>query len=113
EVRRAVIYNIEYNEETLAHILQRARDVDPMNRRGVYMKLTEEINDFRVLSIGDREKLLSWGLTDRDSHVKKACARMLSTSWIQHANNNLLELLKRIFGAVLQSKYNSTSSFKT
>ncbi|CAG8607045.1 14806_t:CDS:2, partial [Racocetra fulgida] len=63
EVRRAVIYNIEYNEETLAHILQRARDIDPMNRRGVYMKLTEEINDFRVLSIEDREKLLSWEVT--------------------------------------------------
>ncbi|CAG8669095.1 15760_t:CDS:10 [Dentiscutata erythropus] len=96
EVRRAVIYNIEYNEETLAYILQRARDVDPMNRRGVFMKIAEEINDFRVLSIEDREKLLSWGLTDRDPHVKKACARMLSTSWIQQANNNLLELLERL-----------------
>ncbi|KAF0468908.1 Condensin complex subunit 3 [Gigaspora margarita] len=96
EVRRAVIYNIEYNEETLAYILQRARDVDPINRRGVFMKIAEEINDFRVLSIEDREKLLSWGLTDRDSHVKKACVRMLSTSWIQHANDNLLELLERL-----------------
>ncbi|RIB03229.1 nuclear condensing complex subunit [Gigaspora rosea] len=60
------------------------------------MKIAEEINDFRVLSIEDREKLLSWGLTDRDPHVKKACVRMLSTSWIQHANDNLLELLERL-----------------
>ncbi|CAG8675915.1 11611_t:CDS:2, partial [Scutellospora calospora] len=40
------------------------RHVDPMNRRGVYMKFIEEINDFRVLSIKDRKKLLNWGLTD-------------------------------------------------
>ncbi|RIB20451.1 nuclear condensing complex subunit [Gigaspora rosea] len=96
EVRRVVIYNIEYNEETLAHILQRARDVDPINRRCVFMKIAEEINDFRVLSIEDREKLLSWGLTDSDPNVKEACVRMLSTSWIQHANDDLLELLDQL-----------------
>lgn len=31
----------------------------------VYTKSAEEIDDFRVLSIGTREKLLKWGLTDR------------------------------------------------
>ena len=31
----------------------------------VYTKSAEEVADFRVLSIGTREKLLKWGLTDR------------------------------------------------
>ncbi|CAG8485460.1 16517_t:CDS:10 [Acaulospora colombiana] len=96
EVRRAVLYNIEYNEETLPHILNRARDIDANIRCGVFTKLIEELRDFRVLSIEDREKLLNWGLTDRDPHVKKMCSKMLATNWIQHANDNLLELLERL-----------------
>jgi hypothetical protein len=40
------------------------RDVDPNVRCSVYTRTTEEV-DFRVLSIGTREKLLTWGLRDR------------------------------------------------
>ncbi|RIB14696.1 hypothetical protein C2G38_2248074, partial [Gigaspora rosea] len=71
EVRCAVIYNIEYNEETLAYILQRAHRSNKSSK--CFYENAEEINDFHVLSIEDREKLLSWGLTVRDPHVKKAC----------------------------------------
>ncbi|CAG8591219.1 11156_t:CDS:2, partial [Gigaspora rosea] len=61
EVRCAVIYNIEYNEETLAYILQRAHRSNKSSK--CFYENAEEINDFHVLSIEDREKLLSWGLT--------------------------------------------------
>lgn len=56
----------------------------------------QEIGDFRVLSIEDRERLLEWGLTDRDPNVNKACSKMLAGNWIQHTNNSLLEFLERL-----------------
>ncbi|RUS13222.1 hypothetical protein BC937DRAFT_95656, partial [Endogone sp. FLAS-F59071] len=92
EVRRVVLYNIEHKKETLPYILERARDVDPINRRAVYLKPMSEIGDFKILSIQQREQLLKWGLTDRDPMVKKACSKMLTTNWITHADNNLLEV---------------------
>jgi len=57
-VRRAVLLNIEFNEKIAPHIFDRARDVDASIRRNVYTRTTEEIADFRVLSIETREKLL-------------------------------------------------------
>ena len=59
DVRRAVLLNIAFNKKTVSHIFDRARDVDAsisVNRREA---------DFRVLSIGTRVKLLTWGLRDR------------------------------------------------
>ncbi|KAF9370014.1 hypothetical protein CPB97_003086, partial [Podila verticillata] len=96
DVRRSALFNIEHTKKTLPYILERARDTDPYNRRGVFSKPMEEIPDFRVLSIGDREKLLRYGLSDRDAGVKKACTKMLATRWIQQADDNLLEFLERL-----------------
>ncbi|CAB5130028.1 unnamed protein product [Rhizophagus irregularis] len=96
EVRRAVLLNIDLNENTIPHIFDRTRDADASIRRDVYVRSSEEIGDFRVLSIETREKLLRNGLTDRDPQVNKACSNFLAYNWVQHANNNLLELLKRI-----------------
>ncbi|CAG8638769.1 14909_t:CDS:10, partial [Funneliformis caledonium] len=102
EVRRAVLLNIEFSEKTIPHIFNRARDIDASIRCNVYTRSTEEIGDFRVLSIEARENLLNLGLTDRDPQVKKACSNMLANGWIKHANDNFLELLERI--DVLNSK---------
>ena len=57
-VRRAVLLNIEFNEKIAPHIFDRARDVDASIRHNIYTRTTEEIADFRVLSIETREKLL-------------------------------------------------------
>ena len=65
EVRRSALFNIEQSKETLPLILERARDIDPYNRRSVFAKPMEELSDFRKLSIEDREKLLRYGLSDR------------------------------------------------
>ncbi|KAF9431507.1 hypothetical protein BGZ76_000225 [Entomortierella beljakovae] len=96
DVRRSALFNIEQTKTTLPHILERARDTDAYNRRGVFTKPMDEIPDFRVLTIKDRERLLRYGLSDRDENVKKACTKMLSTKWIQQADDNLIEFLERL-----------------
>ncbi len=96
EVRRTALYNLEQIEETLPFLLERARDTDATNRRAVYSKIMQDIQGFRPLSIGKREKLLRWGLKDRDANVRAAAAKMFALSWIEHANHNLLELLERL-----------------
>ncbi|CAO3677491.1 unnamed protein product [Umbelopsis vinacea] len=73
-----------------------ARDVDPINRRFVFLKPMSEIQDFRMLSISQRHQLLNSGLKDRDELVLKAVSKMISTHWIRHADHNLLEFLERL-----------------
>ncbi|KAG0216386.1 hypothetical protein BGX28_002856 [Mortierella sp. GBA30] len=96
DVRRSALFNIEQTKATMPSILERARDTDAYNRRGVFTKPMEELSDFRVLSIGERERLLRYGLSDRDEGVRKSCAKMLATKWIQQADDNLLEFLERL-----------------
>ncbi|KAF9914395.1 hypothetical protein BX616_008397 [Lobosporangium transversale] len=96
EVRRSALFNVEHTRATLPSILERARDTDAYNRRGLFTKPMDELSDFRVLSIDDRERLLRYGLSDRDENVRKACTKMLSTKWIQQADNNLIEFLERL-----------------
>ncbi|ORY04342.1 hypothetical protein K493DRAFT_253568 [Basidiobolus meristosporus CBS 931.73] len=111
EVRRAVFYNIELTEAILPYILERARDVDATNRKCIYLRSMIEIGDFRILSIDDREKLLKWGLSDRDANVKKACSKMLSEHWISQADNNLLEFLERLDVICSDAADSALSSF--
>ncbi|KAI8324774.1 hypothetical protein GQ54DRAFT_295938 [Martensiomyces pterosporus] len=91
EVRRAVLLNIEKNQATLPFVLERARDVDPTNRKCLFLKVMPPI-DYRLLSIEDRERLLSAGVNDRDGNVRRACVRMIGESWLTFAGQNLLEL---------------------
>ncbi len=92
EVRRAVLLNLQQSPNTLSYILERSRDVDAINRRYVFSKSLKELGDFRLLSIGMREKVLKWGLEDRDANVRKAAGRMFATGWIEHTDNNLLDV---------------------
>lgn len=96
EVRRAVLFNLEQTRATILFIIERARDVDAINRRCVYSRSMNEIGDFRILSIGNRERILRWGLRDRDANTKKAAIRMFAHKWVEQANNNVLELLERL-----------------
>ncbi|ORE13224.1 hypothetical protein BCV71DRAFT_246469 [Rhizopus microsporus] len=84
--------------QKLMWILQHdsSADLDPINRRVVYLKPLSEIRDFRLLTSEQRNNVLKWGLNDRDPLVRKAVAKMLSTKWIQQANNNLIEFLERL-----------------
>jgi condensin complex subunit 3 len=84
EVRRAVLMNLPFTPKTIKYLLERARDLDPITRRTLYGKLLPVLGDFRHLSLVEREKLLRWGLRDRDEMVRKATARLFSERWIEH-----------------------------
>ncbi|KAJ2554797.1 chromosome condensation complex Condensin, subunit G, partial [Coemansia sp. RSA 1933] len=91
EVRRAVLLNVEKTPSTLPFVLERARDVDPINRKCLFLKVMPPI-DYHLLSIEDRERLLAAGVNDRDANVRRACVRMIGESWLTFADQNLLEL---------------------
>ena len=83
DVRRSLLLNLPLTPETLPYLLERARDFDPATRRALYSRLLPTLGDFRHLSLSMREKLLRWGLRDRDENVRKATARLFHDRWIQ------------------------------
>lgn len=54
------------------------------------------MGDFRHLTIGMREKLLRWGLNDRDESVRAEARKMFNFRWVEDANGDLLEVLERL-----------------
>jgi condensin complex subunit 3 len=83
DVRRSLLLNIPLTPATLPYLLERARDLDASTRRSLYSRLLPALGDFRHLSLSMREKLLRWGLRDRDEHVRKATARLFRERWIE------------------------------
>ncbi|MCJ1316088.1 hypothetical protein MMC15_001408 [Xylographa vitiligo] len=83
DVRRSLLLNLPLTPSTLPFLLERARDLDPSTRRALYSRLLPALGDFRHLSLSMREKLLRWGLRDRDENVRKATARLFSERWIE------------------------------
>jgi condensin complex subunit 3 len=115
DVRRSLLVNLPILPTTLPFLLERARDQDAATRRAVYSRLLPALGDFRHLSLSMREKLLRWGLRDRDENVRKAAGRLFRERWIEDCAGNrartetgqaaemsppnldaLLELLERI-----------------
>lgn len=96
EVRRAVLLNLERSGPNLPYLLERAWDVHPTNRKMVYARVMKDIGDFRLLTISMREKILQWGLQDRDQAVKDSAIRMFVDQWIPATNNDLIEVLERL-----------------
>lgn len=87
------MFNLEQTRSTILFIIERARDVDAINRRCIYSRSMNEIGDFRILSIGNRERILRWGLRDREPNTRKAAVKMFAHKWVEQANNNVLEVL--------------------
>ena len=83
DVRRSLLVNLPILPNTLPYLLERARDQDAATRRAVYSRLLPALGDFRHLSLSMREKLLRWGLRDRDENVRKAAARLFRDRWIE------------------------------
>ncbi|KAG8407632.1 chromosome condensation complex Condensin, subunit G [Metarhizium acridum] len=82
DVRRSLLVNLPILPNTLPFLLERARDQDAATRRAVYSRLLPALGDFRHLSLSMREKLLRWGLRDRDDNVRKAAGRLFRERWI-------------------------------
>lgn len=83
EVRRSLLLNLPFTPCTLPYLLERARDLDGSIRRVLYARLLPALGDFRHLSLTHREKLLRWGLRDRDDNVRNATGRLFSERWIE------------------------------
>lgn len=83
EVRKSLLLNLPFTSNTLPYLLERARDLDPSIRRALYARLLPALGDFRHLSLTHREKLLRWGLRDRDDNVRKATGRLFRERWIE------------------------------
>ncbi|KAJ8105375.1 hypothetical protein OPT61_g10218 [Boeremia exigua] len=83
QVRRTILSNIPFWPTTLRYQLERARDVDVTTRRIVYTRILPNLNDFRYLSLAERDKMIRWGLRDRDDTVRKAAARLFYERWIE------------------------------
>jgi len=83
DVRRSLLLNLPMTPGTLPYLLERARDLDSATRRALYSRLLPALGDFRHLSLSMREKLLRWGLRDRDENVRKATARLFRERWIE------------------------------
>ncbi|KAL8659849.1 MAG: hypothetical protein Q9226_000214 [Calogaya cf. arnoldii] len=83
EVRRALLLNLPLAPKTLPFLLERARDLDSATRRALYSRLLPALGDFRHLSLSMREKLLRWGLRDRDENVRKATGKLFRERWIE------------------------------
>lgn len=83
DVRRSLLVNLPILPNTLPFLLERARDQDPATRRALYSRLLPALGDFRHLSLSMREKLLRWGLRDRDENVRKAAGRLFRERWIE------------------------------
>lgn len=83
DVRRSLLLNLPLTPTTLPFLLERARDVDAAIRRALYSRLLPALGDFRHLSLSMREKLLRWGLRDRDETVRKATGKLFSERWIE------------------------------
>ncbi|PNH51587.1 hypothetical protein VD0003_g5671 [Verticillium dahliae] len=83
DVRRSLLVNLPILPNTLPHLLERARDQDAATRRAVYSRLLPALGDFRHLSLSMREKLLRWGLRDRDENVRKSAGRLFRERWIE------------------------------
>ncbi|EPS34960.1 hypothetical protein POX_a00071 [Penicillium oxalicum] len=112
DVRKSLLSNLPLSQVTLPYLLERARDLDAATRRTLYARLLPTLGDFRHLSLGMREKLLRWGLRDRDESVRRATGKLFFDRWIEDcAGTNqgenagqrsppnqsaLLELLERI-----------------
>lgn len=115
DVRKTLLANLPLAPVSLPYLLERARDLDAPTRRTLYARLLPTLGDFRHLSLSMREKLLRWGLRDRDESVRKATGKLFFDRWVEDCagtNNDqnegaaaqrspadinaLLELLERI-----------------
>ena len=83
EVRKSLLLNLPLTSATLPYLLERARDLDSSTRRALYARLLPTLGDFRHLSLSMREKLLRWGLRDRDENVRKAAGKLFRERWIE------------------------------
>lgn len=98
DVRRAAMLNLVITPKTISYILERAHDVNPINRRLVYSRTLKKLglDCFSKLESKILNQLIKWGLEDRDDSVRTACERLIAYHWINLFNGDLIELLENL-----------------
>lgn len=98
EVRRAAMLNLINNSATQSFILERARDVNQVNRRLVYTRILRSMGSDCFKQIDPRiiDQMIKWGLEDREKNVRKACSRLISHDWLNSMEGDLIELLGKL-----------------
>ena len=98
EVRRAAMLNLINDNNTRPYILERARDVNIINRRLVYSRILKSMGKscFDDIEPHIFDQLIEWGLEDRESSVKNACKRLISHDWLNILDGDLIELLEKL-----------------
>ncbi|CAI4058875.1 hypothetical protein SKDZ_04G5270 [Saccharomyces kudriavzevii ZP591] len=98
EVRRAAMLNLINDNNTRPYILERARDVNIVNRRLVYSRILKSMgkNSFADIEPHIFDQLIEWGLEDREPSVKNACKRLIAHDWLNILDGDLIELLEKL-----------------
>ncbi|KAF2743206.1 hypothetical protein M011DRAFT_451690 [Sporormia fimetaria CBS 119925] len=84
DVRREILLNMPFDPSTLKEMLERARDTDAVIRRDLYTKVLPLLGDFRHMTLTQREKLVRWGLRDREKPIQDAASKMFRERWIEN-----------------------------
>ncbi|KAH9837531.1 nuclear condensing complex subunit [Rhodofomes roseus] len=103
DVRRMALLNLPLTPATLAPILARTRDTDPVVRKLVYSHILEPrtltdagevgLTHPRALTIAQREAIVRNGLGDREDNVRAAAGRLMAT-WVDVARGAGLRVKK-------------------
>lgn len=98
EVRRAAMLNLVNNPSTQSYILERARDVNQVNRRLVYSRILRSMGGDCFEQVDSRiiDQLIKWGLEDREKNVRKACTKLISHDWLNSMDGDLIGLLEKL-----------------
>lgn len=85
------MFNLDLHPTTLPYILSRSRDIDPINRRVIYVQSLAELPSMAVLSPEQRNIIIKSGLRDREDSVKKTAAKLIG-KWAGNMEGGLLEV---------------------
>ncbi|SCW01195.1 LAFE_0D07184g1_1 [Lachancea fermentati] len=98
EVRRAAMLNLVNTNSTRAFILERARDVNPVNRRLVYSRVLKSMGQKVFTHLEQRllDQLLHWGLQDREEAVRTACAKLIAFDLLNLMDGDIIRLLSKL-----------------
>lgn len=96
EVRRAALLNLVKSRSSLPELMERARDVNPINRRLVYSRISKELPPFTELDLTLKENILKWGLNDRDPSVRLSAEGLLIHTWLPQVHDDILIFLENV-----------------
>lgn len=105
EVRRAAMLNLIQQPCIRPYSLERARDVNSINRRLVYSRIMRswKLVIFERVERPIIDEIMKWGLEDREESVRNACIKLITHDWINLMDGDLIKLVEKL--DVTKSKF--------